>query len=63
MNEEVIEWMKGELIRFKNFLEERLTKPGLAGVTMFDGGHIVEGVVSHLDSESIEKYEKEFLSI
>ena len=63
MNEEVIEWMKGELIRFKNYLEERLTNPELAGVTMFDGGHIVEGVVSHLDSESIEKYEKEFLSI
>ncbi len=63
INEEVIEWMKGELIRFKNYLEERLTNPQLAGVTMFDGGHIVEGVVSHLDSESIEKYEKEFLSI
>ncbi len=63
INEEVIEWMKGELIRFKNYLEERLSNPKLAGVTMFDGGHIVEGVVSHLDSESIEIYEKEFLSI
>jgi glycine cleavage system H lipoate-binding protein len=63
INEEVIEWMKEELIRFKNYLEERLTDPKLAGVTMFDGGHIVEGVVSHLDKESIEIYEKEFLSI
>jgi hypothetical protein len=63
INEEVIEWMKGELIRFKNYLEERLANPKLVGVTMFDGGHIVEGVVSHLDSESIEIYEKEFLSI
>jgi glycine cleavage system H lipoate-binding protein len=63
INEEVIEWMKEELIRFKNYLEERLTDPKLAGVTMFDGGHIVEGVVSHLDKKSIEIYEKEFLSI
>jgi glycine cleavage system H lipoate-binding protein len=63
INEEVIEWMKEELIRFKNYLEERLTDPKLAGVTMFDGGHIVEGVVSHLEKESIEIYEKEFLSI
>jgi hypothetical protein len=63
INEEVIEWMKGELIRFKYYLEERLANPKLAGITMFDGGHIVEGVVSHLDSESIDIYEKEFLSI
>ena len=63
INEEVIEWMKSELIRFKSYLEVRLTNPKLAGVTMFDGGHIVEGVVSHLDNESIEIYEKEFLSI
>jgi glycine cleavage system H lipoate-binding protein len=63
INEEVIEWMKGELIRFKSYLQERLSDPKLAGVTMFDGGHIVEGVVSRLDNESIEIYEKEFLSI
>ena len=63
INEEVIEWMKNELRRFKTYLEDRLTNPKLAGVTMYDGGHIVEGVVSHLDSDSITKYEQEFLSI
>ena len=63
INEDVIEWMKGELKRFKVYLETRLSNPELAGVTMFDGGHIVQGVVSQLDGESIEKYEQEFLSI
>ncbi len=63
MNEEVIDWMKNELRRFKLYLEERLSNSKLAGVTMFDGGHIVPGVVSHLDKDSIEKYEKDFLSI
>lgn len=63
INEEVIEWMKSELRRFKIYLEDRLSNPQLAGVTMFDGGHIVPGVVSHLDDESIEKYQKDFLSI
>ncbi|HKI79022.1 MAG TPA: hypothetical protein VKA26_10810 [Ignavibacteriaceae bacterium] len=63
INEEVIEWMKSELKRFRTYLEEKVTNPGLAGVTMFDGGHIVEGVVSHLDNESIDKYQQEFLSI
>lgn len=62
-NEEVIDWMKNEMRRFKSFLEERLATPGLAGVTMYDGGHLVSGAVSHLDGQSVELYEKEFLSI
>lgn len=63
MNEEVIEWMKAEMRRFKQYLDERLESPKLAGVTMYDGGHLVQGVVSHLDVESVEAYEKEFLSL
>jgi len=63
MNEEVIDWMKVEMRRFKSYLDERFESPKLAGVTMYDGGHLVPGVVSHLDNESIDKYEKEFLSI
>jgi hypothetical protein len=35
----------------------------LAGVTMFDGGKIVEGAVSQLSQESIKKFEEEFLKI
>lgn len=63
INEEVIYWMKNEMKRFKSFLEERLSGPGMAGVTMYDGGHLVPGVVAHLDGQSVELYEKEFLTI
>jgi len=62
-NEKVVEWMKDELIRLKNYLTETTMQPQLAGVTMLDGGKITEGAVAHLNKESIRKFENEFLAI
>ena len=38
-------------------------QPQLAGVTMLDGGKMVEGAVAHLTKESAKKFEDEFLTI
>jgi len=62
-NEKVVEWMKNEFIRLKNYLLENSLQPQLAGDTMFDGGKMIEGAVAHLDKESIKKFEDEFLKI
>lgn len=62
-NENVIEWMKKEFFRLKEYLIENSAHPQLAGVTMLDGGKIVEGVVSQLDAKSVKKFEDEFLKI
>jgi glycine cleavage system H protein len=63
VNEKVVEWMGNEFRRFKNFLIQYTPQPQLAGVTMFDGGKMIQGVVSHLNKESVKKFEDEFLKI
>lgn len=60
--EEAFDWIKSEFKRLKDFIIEQSTQPTLAGVTMYDGGNLVEGVVSYLGDEAITKFEKEFLS-
>jgi len=62
-NENVVDWMKNEFSRLKNYLVEMSIQPQLAGVTMLDGGKIVEGAVANLNNESIKKFEKEFLTV
>ncbi|MDO8549997.1 MAG: hypothetical protein Q7S39_07605 [Ignavibacteria bacterium] len=62
-NEKVVEWMKNEFIRLKNYLVENSLQPQLAGDTMLDGGKMIEGAVAHLNKESIKKFEDEFLTI
>ena len=62
-NEKVIDWMKNEFIRLKNYLVECSIQPQLAGVTMLDGGKMIEGAVAHLNEESIKKFEDEFLRV
>ncbi len=62
-NEKVVEWMKNEFVRLKNYLVENSLQPQLAGETMLDGGKMVEGAVAHLNKESIKKFEDEFLTI
>jgi len=62
-NEKVIDWMKNEFVRLKNYIVENSVKPQLAGVTMLDGGKMIEGAVAQLDKESVKKFEDEFLTI
>jgi glycine cleavage system H lipoate-binding protein len=62
-NEKVVEWMRSEFARLKSYLLQSTAQPSLTGVTMFDGGKMIEGAVAHLNKESIKKFEDEFLKI
>ena len=54
-------WMKKEFKRLREFLGAHTVKPELAGVTMQDGGNIVEGALSMVSSDGIKDFENEFL--
>ena len=55
-------WLKKELRRLKDFLAVNSFTPEAVGVTMYDGGNIVEGVLSSLSTNTISDFEKQFLS-
>jgi len=57
------QWMKKEVRRLKDFLSFNTLAPELAGVTMYDGGNIVEGAVSMLNATSIDEFQEEFLAV
>ena len=59
---EAFQWMKSELRRLKDFLDEASFNPQAVGVTMYDGGNFVEGVLSTLDTETIVDFEARFLN-
>jgi glycine cleavage system H protein len=59
---DVTGWLKNEFSRLKDFLENYPLKPGLAGVTMHDGGNIVEGALININSDSLKNFETEFLT-
>jgi glycine cleavage system H lipoate-binding protein len=61
--DEVVKWLKGEFIRLKDFLSLNMPKLELTGVTMQDGGNIVEGAVANINEEGIQNFEKEFLTL
>jgi glycine cleavage system H lipoate-binding protein len=54
-------WLKNEIRRLKDFLAESSLTPEAVGVTMYDGGNIAEGVVSHLSPKVIPDFERQFL--
>jgi glycine cleavage system H lipoate-binding protein len=55
-------WLRKEMRRLKDFLAECSFAPEAVGVTMYDGGNIVEGILSELGRKVIPNFEKEFLS-
>lgn len=55
-------WLKKEMRRLKDFLAESAFAPEAVGVTMYDGGNIIEGVVSSLSIKVIPDFEEQFLS-
>ncbi len=58
----VVQWMKNEIERFKDFLSTLHLAASPVGATMYDGGNIVEGVFTSFDDEVAKKFESEFLS-
>ena len=59
----VIHWMKSEFTRLKNFLIDNSSSPELVGVTMYDGGNIVEGAVSLINEDGLKEFEEQFLKM
>ncbi|MGE5497262.1 MAG: hypothetical protein ACM3Q2_04295 [Syntrophothermus sp.] len=59
----LVNWLKDEFSRLKDFLAVSSMNTELAGVTMHDGGNIVEGAVTYIREDGLKKFENEFLSI
>jgi glycine cleavage system H protein len=55
-------WLRSELRRFKDFLSETAYFNETAGVTMYDGGNITEGVLSKMESKVVKEFEEKFLN-
>lgn len=59
--EKVSAWIKEEFRRLKDFLSFETMNPSLEGIMMYDGGYVVEGVLSLLDEKGIRNFEDRFL--
>lgn len=55
-------WLKEEFSRLKEFLAETAIQTEPVGVTMHDGGNIMEGAVAHIKEEGVAGFEKQFLT-
>lgn len=58
---DAIKWLHDEFNRFKDFVAAKAGQPELAGVTLQDGGNIVEGVLRSFDDNAIKEFEEQFL--
>jgi len=54
--------MKSEFRRLKDFLSFNSFKAEPIGATMYDGGNVVEGVVSDFDDDLVVEFEENFLT-
>lgn len=59
--ERSVEWIKNEVIRFREFVVGEYAQPQPIGATMFDGGIPVSGSLDHMEEESWKKFESQFL--
>ena len=57
-----LNWLKQEFIKLDSFLMKQAAGQELAGVTMYDGGNIIENASFELIKNNAEAFEKEFLS-
>lgn len=62
IGKDVVNWMRDEVTRFKDFLGSIVSQPKLVGVTMYDGGNITEGVLHYIDQENLKNFEEQFLN-
>lgn len=56
-------WLKKEFSKLKDFLSFSFSPHPELGITMMDGGNILEGVVSQLDKDELLRFENEFLKM
>ena len=62
IGEEARHWMKQEVIRFREFLNQMTPQPQMMP-TMQDGGLPKKGVLTNMDQETWAKFENLFLSV
>jgi hypothetical protein len=59
--EDAVQWLKGELQRFREFVSGVAPQVTLVGETLQDGGQPVDGLLERVDAQVWEKFQKEFL--
>jgi glycine cleavage system H protein len=55
-------WWSKELNRLREFVQNHLPQPALAGLTLMDGGLPLDGLVAHFDQKAVEELEAGFLN-
>jgi len=60
---DAVNWMKSEFRKLKDFLVMNSVKSELAGVTMYDGGNVMDGAIANLDDNTVKDFETMFLSL
>jgi glycine cleavage system H protein len=55
-------WWSKELNRLREFVQNHLPQPALAGLTLTDGGLPLDGLVTHFDQKAVEELEAHFLN-
>ena len=56
-------WMREEFRRLKDFLSFNSYKPAMVGITMYDGGNVIEGAVANLDENTLTDFQDLFLAV
>lgn len=59
--EDAVQWLRGELRRFRDFVGGVAPQVTLVGETLLDGGQPVDGLLERMDAQVWEKFQKEFL--
>jgi glycine cleavage system H lipoate-binding protein len=59
--EDAVQWLRGELQRFGDFVGGVAPQVRLVGETLLDGGQPVDGLLERMDAQVWEKFQKEFL--
>jgi hypothetical protein len=60
---DALSWIKKEFIKLNGFIVSHSPNVELAGETMYDGGTLTNDITSSLVEQSINDFEKEFLSL
>lgn len=60
---DALRWIKKEFIKLNGFIVSHSPHVELAGETMYDGGTLTNDIASSLVEQSINDFEKEFLSL
>jgi glycine cleavage system H protein len=58
---DAVNWLAGEFVRLRDYLQRYLPKPEPVGATLADGGELRPGLIDYLGQGDINNFEKDFL--